>query len=1503
MNGRHRKAVPPSIAGGAGPDRCPAASFSPHASGRGHIWLAIVLTIGVGGFRATDAAAQIVAGPNTNIGGGPACNRDQGHPDCPFQVFGDVTIQRQNEGSMACSSRNPQTCMAAGNDYRLVGLPGVNDGKVTADAWLGIFWSRNGGQAWRSTLLPGWKTDDANVKDESPEGAPAVNPIAGFQAAADPTLRAGTHGLFYLSGIAFNRADEANGTSSGLRAGGEGKSGVQFASVFIDDNDSSDPNTPPRYLRTSIVDSGTSGRFLDKPWLIADIPRGQATCTIPAGPNGVPAAQTIQTGMVYVAYATFLGSGNNPHSDVWVKSSNDCGTTWSNGSKLTASVPLNQSPIIVVNPVNGNLHVVWREFGLSGSADRILMASSTNGAKTFSKVSEVASLGVPRLVELDAEQRWAAYISSAFDQTTLPNSDSNLARMARTNGYPSACVGTDGVLRIAFAKRVPQQPDAPAGALQFARIIFGRFNGSSWSFSEIDNHPGPGHQFQPSIACTGTRATVVWYDQRNDLAFKQWFENQLLRWVFFPFIAEPTTPPPSRTVDVRAVQTDAAGMFQPGTSIQVSKYPIAYDTTRQELIQLQYNFLNFAMFGGGRVPFLGDYLEAVPKNVFTPPLCANAACTQMTGWTFNTFANESPLVHGLWTDNRDVLQVSQEAIAGIDWDKYVAPGTAVCDPAVSLTWTRNQNLYTSLLGGGFVMQAEGNARRTKDLEKRAYVVQLQNLVPPIAGQNATLRKRFKLTFGASSGEASFSFFTDFTNLSDADFFAAYGRYPNPVVSTIYLDVPYASGAVRSVFVRKNSTAPVIVVGEEVRAFGSDGSLIPIDSCTLSSAPCPLIGGGSKSRVIIAPDPQAPVQALTEESHDADFTLLPVLLEGSPTPVNSVTYPLSPIPTLLNDPTLSSTFSNNLLNPTWTSPTWTSPTWTSPTWTSPTWTSPTWTSPTWTSPTWTSPTWTSPTWTSPTWTSPTWTSAVVTETSYLAQGTGSVTSGYDLDALILSLPQGAIMQTLVSKVTSVPGTDTCTPGTQVILQPVANVTSLNGLSNSSFSLAPGEQAIVTVRVACDAANGACYTPSANTSVVLTKQAPDCTTSPELVNPDLPKCEQPTGDRFDIFDTAAPTIAFSPVAPANVVQGTSPAGALVPYSANASDAVDALLGITVSVSCTRDGQAVPSSSSTTVFGYGTTTITCTATDSHANVALMNFTITVVDTTAPAVTVPAGVTIQATSAAGAVYGFTASALDNVDGAVTPVCTPASGSTFAIGTTTVTCSATDNAGNAASGSFTVTVIDSVKPVLSLPSDISTITTAGGTTASVTYTASAADLGQSVAVTCSSVAGTASVFPATQLFPLGITTVTCVADDGRGNTATGSFTVSVAQGYGILGPLSPYQAPPKTYNNGSSVPIAWKYTIGGVAVPSPFPAWQPQVKFVKVLNWRNCASSGTESTAPQDTFVNTETPGNSYFSYSPASLTWKLNWDSPLQPNTCWNVYIGTADRGVIPVGRLQLK
>ena len=78
---------------------------------------------------------------------------------------------------------------------------------------------------------------------------------------------------------------------------------------------------------------------------------------------------------------------------------------------------------------------------------------------------------------------------------------------------------------------------------------------------------------------------------------------------------------------------------------------------------------------------------------------------------------------------------------------------------------------------------------------------------------------------------------------------------------------------------------------------------------------------------------------------------------------------------------------------------------------------------------------------------------------------------------------------------------------------------------------------------------------------------------------------------------------------------------------------------------------------------------------------------DTTPPVLTLPGDLFERATSPAGAVVSFTASATDNLDPNPTVTCSPASGATFAIGTTTVSCTAWDASGNWDDGSFTVTV------------------------------------------------------------------------------------------------------------------------------------------------------------------------------------------------------------------------
>ena len=128
----------------------------------------------------------------------------------------------------------------------------------------------------------------------------------------------------------------------------------------------------------------------------------------------------------------------------------------------------------------------------------------------------------------------------------------------------------------------------------------------------------------------------------------------------------------------------------------------------------------------------------------------------------------------------------------------------------------------------------------------------------------------------------------------------------------------------------------------------------------------------------------------------------------------------------------------------------------------------------------------------------------------------------------------------------------------------------------------------------------------------------------------------------------------------------------------------IGVTGSDDVDGPLTATCSKASGTVFPIGTTAGTCSATDKAGN----TFTVTVEDTTAPNLTVSAAKTATATSATGASVTYTApTATDIVDGAVAASCDKASGSTFALGTTTVTCTATDKAGDVGTERFTVTV------------------------------------------------------------------------------------------------------------------------------------------------------------------------------------------------------------------------
>ena len=86
-----------------------------------------------------------------------------------------------------------------------------------------------------------------------------------------------------------------------------------------------------------------------------------------------------------------------------------------------------------------------------------------------------------------------------------------------------------------------------------------------------------------------------------------------------------------------------------------------------------------------------------------------------------------------------------------------------------------------------------------------------------------------------------------------------------------------------------------------------------------------------------------------------------------------------------------------------------------------------------------------------------------------------------------------------------------------------------------------------------------------------------------------------------------------------------------------------------------------------------------------------------TTPPVIAPDPVTVDATGPAGAIANYAVTAEDDIDGAVAVLCTPSTGSAFAIGQTTVECAATDAAGNAGHASFVVIVLGAKEQIVNL--------------------------------------------------------------------------------------------------------------------------------------------------------------------------------------------------------------
>jgi hypothetical protein len=114
----------------------------------------------------------------------------------PLAAAAERAVRRRFDAQPAPSSGRGQRLPDGRYPFSEGELPGLSAANA-GDAWLGIFKSFDGGASWTTSLLPGFP------QDLSPEGM--ASPLKQFSTAADPIVRAGTNGLFYYSGMAFNR--------------------------------------------------------------------------------------------------------------------------------------------------------------------------------------------------------------------------------------------------------------------------------------------------------------------------------------------------------------------------------------------------------------------------------------------------------------------------------------------------------------------------------------------------------------------------------------------------------------------------------------------------------------------------------------------------------------------------------------------------------------------------------------------------------------------------------------------------------------------------------------------------------------------------------------------------------------------------------------------------------------------------------------------------------------------------------------------------------------------------------------------------------------------------------------------------------------------------------------------------------------------------------------------------------------------------------------------------
>jgi len=169
--------------------------------------------------------------------------------------------------------------------------------------------------------------------------------------------------------------------------------------------------------------------------------------------------------------------------------------------------------------------------------------------------------------------------------------------------------------------------------------------------------------------------------------------------------------------------------------------------------------------------------------------------------------------------------------------------------------------------------------------------------------------------------------------------------------------------------------------------------------------------------------------------------------------------------------------------------------------------------------------------------------------------------------------------------------------------------------------------------------------------------------------------------------------------NVVDTTPPliqGGSDMVVECNANGAATVFYNVLATDMADPNPHLLCSPPSGSLLPIGNTVVQCTAWDANGNTNQTAFTVTVADTRAPMISCPGNVTLLKTRPEGAQFFYQLLYSDIGDSAPMVEYSMPPGSTFAPGTTAVTCAVTDASGNTSTCSFNVTVVSATPGLIS---------------------------------------------------------------------------------------------------------------------------------------------------------------------------------------------------------------